>query len=83
MAEANVAELKEEFPGIAEFGHDTSMYERNVDDDTNWSEEEDIQRLIQDGELSAKQLGILHQAEEELAQISNFSRLLPQKNSER
>ena len=81
MAEANVAELMKEFPGTAEFGHDTSMYERNVDD-TNWSKE-DVQRLIQDGELSTKQLGILHQAEEELAQISNFSRLLPQKNSER
>ena len=80
MAEANVAELMKEFPGTAEFGHNTSMYERNVDD-TNWSKE-DVQRLIQDGELSTKQLGILHQAEEELAQISNFSRLLPQKNSE-
>ena len=41
-------------------------------------------RLIQDGELSSKQLAILHQAEEELSQISNFSRLLPtQNNSDR
>jgi len=83
VAEANITQLREQFPGIAKFGHDTSKYEKNSDEDKDWSGE-DFQKLIQNGELNDdEQLGILRQAEEELAQTSSFSRLLPQGNSER
>merc|ERR1712032_189767 len=82
VVEANITQLREHFPGIAEFGHDASKYESNIDEDKDWSAE-DFQKLIQNGELGDEKLGILRQAEEELAQTSCFSRLLPQGNSER
>ena len=72
----------EQFPDMAEFGQDVSKYER-TSQDRDWSEEEDLERRIRNRELSEEQLGILRQAEEEISQTSNFSRLLPQKNSER
>ena len=71
----------EQFPDMAEFGQDVSKYERTTQD-RDWSEE-DLEGMIRNGELSEEQLGILRQAEEEISQTSNFSRLLPQKNSER
>ena len=80
--EANITQLREHFPGIAEFCHDASKYEKNIDEDKDWSAG-DFQKLIQNGELDDEKLAILRQAEEELAQTSTFSRLLPQGNSER
>ena len=71
----------EQFPDMAEFGQDVSKYERTTQD-RDWSEE-DLGRTIRNRELSEEQLDILRQAEEEISQTSNFSRLLPQKNSER
>ena len=71
----------EQFPDMAEFGQDVSKYERTTQD-RDWSEE-DLEGMIRNGELGEEQLGILRQAEEEISQTSNFSRLLPQKNSER
>ena len=84
VAEANIAQLKEQFPDIAEFGHDSSKYrrQRKILDIENLSEE-DFQKLLQSGELNDSQLDVLRQAEEELNQTSNFSRLLPHKNSDR
>lgn len=73
--------LRDQFPGITEFSHDTSMYERNIRDSA-WSGE-DFEKLIKNGEFSDEQLGVLRQAEEEAAQASTFSRLLPDTNSER
>jgi len=81
VAEANIALLGEQFPDIAEFRHDSSKYERNIED-TDWSGE-DFQKLLKNGQLSDEQLGVLRQAEEEVAQTSTFSRLLPHQNSER
>ena len=71
----------EQFPDMAEFGQDVSKYERTTQD-RDWSEE-NLEKTIRNRELSEEQLGILRQAEEEISQTSNFSRLLPQKNSER
>ena len=71
----------EQFPDMAEFGQDVSKYERTTQD-RDWSEE-DLEGMIRNRELSEEQLSILRQAEEEISQTSNFSRLLPQKNSER
>ena len=84
VAEANIAQLKEQFPDIAEFGHDSSKYkrQRKILNIENLSEE-DFQKLLQSGELNDSQLDVLRQAEEELDQTSNFSRLLPHKSSER
>ena len=83
VAEANIAQLKEQFPHIAEFGHDSSKYRRQrIILNENLSEE-DFQKLLQSGELNDSQLDVLRQAEEELDQTSNFSRLLPHKSSER
>ena len=84
VAEANIAQLKEQFPDIAEFGHDSSKYkrQRKILNNGNLSEE-DFQKLLQSGELNDSQLDVLRQAEEELDQTSNFSRLLPHKNSDR
>ena len=83
VAEANIAQLKEQFPDIAEFGHYSSKYRRQRKIlDENLSEE-DFQKLLQSGELNDSQLDVLRQAEEELDQTSNFSRLLPHKSSER
>ena len=73
--------LGEQFPGIAEFGHDNSKYERNIED-RDWSGEE-FEKLLKNGQLSDEELGVLRQVEEEAAQTSTFSRLLPHQNSER
>ena len=73
--------LRVQFPGVAEFSHDTSMYERNIED-RDWSGS-DFEKLLKNGKLSDEQLGVLRQAEEELAQTSTFSRLLPHQKSER
>ena len=81
-ARANISLLRDLFPGITEFGHDTSVYERNIEDEKVCSGE-DFQELLKNGELSDDQLGILRQVEEELAQTSTFSRLFPRRNSDR
>ena len=83
VAEANIAQLKEQFPDIAEFGHDSSKYSRQRKTLNENLLEEDFQKLLQSGELDNSQLDVLRQAEEELNQTSNFSRLLPHKSSER
>ena len=83
VAEANIAQLKEQFPGIAKFGHDSSKYKRQRKILKENLSEEDFQKLLQSGELNDSQLEVLRQAEEELNQTSNFSRLLPHISSER
>ena len=83
VSEANIAQLKEQFPDIAEFGHDSSKYRRlRKILDENLSEG-DFQKLLPSGDLDDSQLDVLRQTEEELNQTSNFSRLLPHKNSDR
>ena len=83
VAEANIAQLKEQFPDIAEFGHDSSKYKRQRKILNENLSEEDFQKLLQSGELNNSQLDVLRQAEEELGQTSNFSRLIPHKSSAR
>ena len=83
VAEANIAQLKEQFPGIAEFGHNSSKHKRQRKIINENLSKEDFQKMLQSGELSDSQLDVLRQAEEELNQTSNFSRLLPHKNSDR
>ena len=83
VAEANIALLKEQFPDIAEFGRDSSKYKRQRKILNENLSEEDFQKLLQSGELNNSQLDVLRQAEEELGQTSNFSRLIPHKSSAR
>ena len=83
VAEANIAQLKEQFPDIAEFGHNSSKHRRQRKSLIENLSEEDFQKLLQSRELNDSQLDVLRQAEEELDQTSNFSRLLPHKNSDR
>ena len=81
IADANDQQLREEFPNMPSFGHDTAAYARDLTN-PDWSDEE-LLASFESGLLHPLHLNTLRQAEQELCQADVFTRLLPAQASAR